>query len=265
MPVIIAHGQPKSGSTFLFAAATELCDLINGENIYVTLESCMGAGAPIFHSKLDAQLVEDMLIKARDKTLVIKTHDFLPDDVRHMIEDKRVRAFTSFRDPRDACRSMLDAGISDRAKGNNRWFASRSKVEELTRPISAHLRQVQTWIDCADVLALPYYIISNNQDYAVRLLSKHLGFGALGSIVAAKMEAEKKEIPEFHKGFSDRFLTDFSTEEIDFLNKAMAEQIATYSFNAKEKMAKLGHRMLHDRLVAMRQAALEARGVSEVL
>lgn len=263
MPVVLAHGQPKSGSTFLFAASTELRDLVDGDNYYAAMKDCLGPDAQAFHAKPDAEYVREVLAKARQKTLVIKTHGPLSDDVRGMVERGEVRAFTSFRDPRDACKSMLDAGEADRARGSDRWFASRTKADQLIRPITNHIRDLQSWLDCPQVLALPYYIIANNQDFAVRTLCRHLGLGAYGSLLAGIMQAKKATIPEFHKGVSDRFLTDFPAEEIVMLNTAMAPQIAGYRKAAAERMSALGHRMLHDRLVAMRRAKLAEMGIPE--
>jgi hypothetical protein len=262
MPVVIAHGQPKSGSTFLFGAAVELRNMVDGDTIYQALKLALGEDANAFENEIDAALVKHLLARAGHKTLVIKTHGTLSGDVRALVEAGRVRAFTSFRDPRDACRSMLDAGVSDRAKGNQRFFASKSRVDELVRPIARQFAALQSWLDCPQVLAMPYYIIANDQDFAVRLLAMHLGFGALASVVAAKMQARKTSVPEFHKGISDRFLKDFSLEEIGYLNKVMAAQVATYEADAQRIMAKLGHRMLYARLVAMREARLRELGLS---
>jgi hypothetical protein len=261
MPVIIAHGQPKSGSTFLFATATELRSLIDGDNYYAAMKAALGSDAQAFQARLDAAYVRDVLARAGKKTLVLKTHGPLTDDLRAMVAAGEVPAFTSFRDPRDACKSMLDAGESDRARGSDRWFASKTRAEELVRPIANQVRDLQSWLDCPQVLALPYYIIANNQDFAVRRLCRHLGHGALGSLMAGIMQAKKTTVPEFHKGISDRFLTDFPAEEIVFLNRTMAPQIAAYRRVAAERMAALGHRMLHDRLVAMRQARLAEMGI----
>jgi hypothetical protein len=263
MPVFISHGQPKSGSTFLFQASIELRNVVDGGNFYTELKNALGDATAAFQDRIDRALIERLLETAGSKTLTIKTHGALADDVRAMIEDGRVRAFTSFRDPRDACRSMLDAGIADRAKGNTRWFASKTRVDELVRPIKKHLQDLHTWIACPKVLCMPYYIIANNQDFAVRTLCHHLGHGALGSLIAGVMGAMKTLVPEFHKGESDRFLSDFSPEEIAFLNRAMAPQIETYYETAARKMVELGHRMLHDNLVARREARLAGLGLSE--
>lgn len=263
MPVIIAHGQPKSGSTFLFATAYRLTEFLNRQEFYGFFEKRLGKDADVFANKVDRPMIERMIDAAGGYTLLVKTHDKLSDEVRELIDGRRVMAFTSFRDPRDSCRSMLDAGIEDRQQGRDRWFATRSKAEELIRPIISHIKAVDSWLDCPQVLALPYYIIANNQDFAVRTLCRHLGLGAYGSLLAGIMQAKKATIPEFHKGVSDRFLTDFPAEEIVMLNKAMAPQIAGYRKVAAERMSALGHRMLHDRLVAMRRAKLAEMGIPE--
>ena len=263
MPVIIAHGQPKSGSTFLFAAATELRGLLDGDNYYAAMKQALGDDVNAFQVRLDEPFVRDVLHKAGGKTLVLKTHGGLTDGVRAMLERGEVRGFTSFRDPRDVCKSMLDAGTADRARGSDRWFASKTQAEELVRPISNHIRDLQSWLDCRRVLAIPYYIVANCQDFAVLRLCHHLGWAACGSLLAGIMQAKKTSVPEFHKGVSDRFLSDFSTEEIQFLNKSMAPQIVAYRAVAAGRTAALGHRMLHDRLVAMRQARLAQMGLYE--
>ncbi|NAZ38125.1 hypothetical protein [Rubellimicrobium sp. CFH 75288] len=257
MPLIIAHGQPKSGSTFLFQAAVALRDRVDGTELYAVLRRLLGQNASVFYDHIPLERVQTILEAAGPETLIIKTHGPLPDDVRPLLEQGLVKAFTSFRDPRDACRSMLDAGASDRAKGSTRWFASKTRVEDLTGPIAHQYRSLQTWLDCPQVLAIPYYITANHQDAAVRLLCRHLGYGALGRLIAAQMQERRSSVPEFYKGISDRFLSDFSAEEIAFLNGALAPQIAAYERHAAERMARLGHRMLHTHLVALRNAHLD--------
>lgn len=263
MPLILAHGQPKSGSTFLFAVATTLRSRVDHDSYYEAMKSALGADSDAFRARLDGDTVRGVLAKAGRKTLVLKTHGPLTDDVRQMIERGEVRAFTSFRDPRDACKSMLDAGASDRARGVDRWFATKTRADELVRPIAKQISDLGTWLDCPKVFVVPYYITANNQDFAVRSLCRHLGFGALASLVAGIMQADKSSVPEFNRGISDRFLADLSVEDIGMLNTVMAKEIVFYRQLAAERMAALGHRMLHDRLVRMRQTRLAEMGLTD--
>ena len=256
MPVIIAHGQPKSGSTFLFETAKELREIRDGDDHKLALRECLGPRFHPFQPRIDRPLLEDILAKAGDRTLVIKTHGALDGEVRSMIESGRIRAFTSFRDPRDACLSMLDAGVLDRAKGRTRWFATKTMMQELIEPILYHLKDLEGWIACPPVLAIPYYLIAHHQDHAVRLLCAHLGQGALGSVVAARMQARKSTVVEFNKGVTDRFLTGFSTEEIGYLNTRMAPQIQRYERLLARKMIQYGHRLLYCHLIAIRNREL---------
>jgi len=258
MPVIIAHGQPKSGSTFLFQTVLESLSIIEGDLFYRIWAKKMGEGTPVFFGKVDLESVREVQARAGSNILVMKTHSVLPDEVRELIERGEIRAFTSFRDPRDACRSMLDAGISDRAKGVSRWFATKTKAEELIRPIGNQVRDMITWLDCPAVLAVPYYITANNQDFAVVRLCEHLGFRGLGRVMAGIMQANKTAVPEFHKGVSDRFLTDFNWSDIQQLNAAMSAEIRLYEEILGPKMKELHHHMLCQQLVRMREERLAA-------
>lgn len=218
----------------------------------------------MFHVEVTVGLVRDFLDGAGSKTLIIKTHSELHPEVRKLIDAGQVHAFTSFRDPRDTCRAMLDAGISDRAKGDMRYFAKFHAVEDWIKPLARQMNFLQTWTQCNKVLSIPYYLTANKQDFVVQRLCAHLGHGETGGTLAAEMQSKKETIPEFNKGISDRFLTDFSNREIAFLNTALQKQISIYQKLAKANMAKLGHRMLHDHLVAIRKGALESRGLTEV-
>lgn len=256
MPVIIAHGQPKSGSTFLFRTVCEAISQVEGQEFYSLWASLMGQGVNVYFETVTPEDLGRLTERAGERTVVIKTHAALSDDVREMVERGDVRAFTSFRDPRDACRSMLDAGISDREKGSTRWFATKTKSSELVRPIAYQCRMLQSWMNCPKVLALPYYLIANDQDYTVRRLCDHLGFSGIGHLVSTHMDETKASVPEYHKGISDRFLEDFNWPEIEFLNKALAPEIAQYEKHLLPRMEEFGHQSLCAQLIHMRDERL---------
>ncbi len=260
MPIVVAHGQPKSGSTFLWATALELSSIANGQEYYSFKDSRLGKDFSGFHANVTADLVESVArqIDPGDY-IVLKTHGPFTEEMKDLVESRAVVAFTSFRDPRDTALSTLDAGQSDREKGSSRWFTKFTEVRQLVAPIVRQFNNIVPWVANEQVLSVPYYLIAARQNRVVEVLARHLGYGTLGHRLTQQMDQQKTAVPEWNKGIADRFADELSSEEIRFLNQKFAEILPQYDALLRGKMAELGHRMLCELLVASRERRLERK------
>ena len=75
MPIVIAHGQPKSGSTFLYMAGTILTEMTNNVEYYSFAESVAGPDFKTFQNEVSADYLENLAQRVpANKTLIFKTH-----------------------------------------------------------------------------------------------------------------------------------------------------------------------------------------------
>ncbi len=260
MPIIIAHGQPKSGSTFLWSASLALSSIVNGQEYYAFVHERLGDEIAGFQANISASVIETVASRIDPADyVVLKTHGPFTEEMQDMVENEKVIAFTSFRDPRDTAVSTLDAGASDRKKGSTRWFTKFTDVHQLVTPIIRQFSNIVPWVECPKVFSVPYYMTAARQSTTVELLARHLGYGVLGHRLARQMDSEKTAVPEWNKGIADRFIEALEPDEIEFLNEKFAEVLPRYNEMLRQRMAALGHRMLYEYLVASREERMSAK------
>ncbi len=257
MPIVIAHGQPKSGSTFLYMTALELATMANGQEYNSFRDERLGPGFPDFHPEVTRETVDRI---ARDiaphEYLILKTHSEFTPEIEELIDSGAVLAFTSFRDPRDTILSTLDAGESDRRKGSRRWFSKFSELDELITPVLRQCNRVLPWLSKDGVLAIPFYLIAMRQETSVRILAKYLRFGfALHTLTQAMLE-KRAELPEWNKGVADRYIDELTSDDIFLLNHAFAEVLPAFDGHLREHMAEAGHRLFCEWAISTRDARL---------
>ncbi len=260
MPIVLAHGQPKSGSTFLYIAALEMAALANGEEYYRFRNARLGDDFVDFQPSVTPALVDYVADRIRpNEYIVLKTHNVLTPDLEGMIDSGAVLALTSFRDPRDTVLSTLDAGRSDRERGSTRWFSRFTEVEQLILPVKRQFTRVVPWIRHPKVLAIPYYLTAMRQSTAVAVLAQHLGCGHTSRQVAQSMEARKLTLPEWNKGLADRYIDGLSGSDVRSLNEAFADILPEYDQLLRQTLSAIGHRLFCEWAIAQRDRRLEAK------
>ncbi len=260
MTVVIAHGQPKSGSTFLYMTAMEIAQNVNSEEFYTYKNRVLGEDFPTFVDEITADFVLDLDNRIpRHQMFIIKTHGELSEDLAAIIARGQVKAFTSFRDLRDTALSTLDVAVKDREIGDARYFAKYNEIEQLRNAIPWQWNAVSPWVRCPGVFANPYYMTALSQSTCVGLLARYLGAGYMSNTLAAEMDAKRTSLPEYNKGVLDRFVSELSPNAIQFANETWAAEIAEYNALLETKMAELGHAMACHYYMRMRDAKITER------
>ena len=258
--IVIAHGQPKSGSTFLYMTAQAIAEHVNGEGFHPFMYRVLGSNFNAFQNEVPASLIVHVdKAVGPERMFIIKTHGKLTEDVAELIAAGQVKAFTSFRDPRDTALSTLNVGESDRAKGVDRWFSTITEMKQLVRPIKSQTVTTFAWARHPDVLAIPYYLTALSQAASVGLIARHLGVRSLQGVLGAEMEAKRRSLPEFNKGVLDRFVEDLSVKDIRFCSDVWADIIAEYESLLKTTMTRLGYRLAYRYYAGLRDARLRER------
>lgn len=260
MPIVIAHGQPKSGSTFLYVTALEIAALANGEEYYRFRTARLGKDFQDFRPSIEPELIHEVsgMIDPKDY-IILKTHNVLTPDIEELIDNGSVLAFTSFRDPRDTVLSTLDAGKSDRERGSTRWFTKFTEAEQLVAPVRRQFERVVPWIQNRNVLAIPYYMIAYEQAATVTILARHLGCGAICHHLASAMDVKKSSLPEWNKGLADRYIDILDRKDVQFLNQAFAKVLPVYDRFLRDRMGNHNYNLLCAHLIAEREGRLQSK------
>ena len=260
MTLIIAHGLPKSGSTFLFQVAKDVAASINGFP-YVEAQDRFfpGMDAVGYVQQPVDSIIEPMLRLLPPKaSFVLKTHGRMTPLIASGIQSGSIKALVSFRDPRDALVSMLDAGVSDRENGKERGFDLLRRVDDALRPLKGSWGMARDWAFFPGVLAIPYLLTATNQDFVIRLICTHLRAGHCFSAIRERYAQDKgSKIAEFNKGLADRFLEALTPEEIARVSKDFKNEIAECDALTARWMQAYGFHTLHQAMHERRQKRLD--------
>jgi len=260
MPLILAHGQPKSGSTFLFEIAKWAVAHANGfpPGEFAEKFSLEPRLAQLYIEQPTADIVDAIEERLPEgKYYVIKTHGTLNPAIRARILNRTLLAFTSFRDPRDCIVSLLDAGMRDRAMGGERGFSRVLSVKDALKRTKFAWKNARDWANCKEILKIPYYLTVTDRDLVVTLICEHIGLGMAANAVQAKFKLEQiKKISQFNVGVADRFLDALSPADVAKATLALENQIRKVDQLTERWMTEFGHRAAYELIHTRREERL---------
>ncbi len=257
MALLIAHGLPKSGSTFLFQVAKDVAASINGLSHYQAKAAFFpGMDVPDFVQQPDDEFIRHLVERLpRGAAYVVKTHGAMTPLLKSAIAAGDIRAVVSFRDVRDTIISMLDAGESDRRKGANRFFGTLHRMEDAIGPARHGWRVAREWVRCEGALPIPYYLTACDQNTVIRKICDYMGASrSFYSIFPRYLSNKASKITEFHKGVADRFLDDLPPHQVVALTRTFSEMICENDLLTEHWMNAYGYRLLYQKRFYDRQA-----------
>ncbi|MES2684950.1 MAG: hypothetical protein V4650_15625 [Pseudomonadota bacterium] len=187
--IVLCYGMLKSGSTLAF----ELCKAVLEAKGLVQRrlpDEVVRAGhAGNFIGKLlPEQLLGLQAAVGPDEIIAIKTHAPLPLETRAAIlagqAQGAIRLQVSFRDPREICLSLLDAGARARGREGSgaQGFGAIHTLEQAARFIENQIRHCVSWAAVSDALLLPYNEVAFDPDPVITRLCADLGIGMLDQL-----------------------------------------------------------------------------------
>ena len=144
--IVLSYGMTKSGSTLAF----ELCKSVLQQRGYEQRRLPDGAVAPWHHINFMNTLTVENLQRALDEVspkeiIAVKTHVAIGPDERAFIEKRiaeaSIKVHVNYRDPREVCLSLVDAGVQAREKGRPA-FAEIHTLADAARIVQAAARRV---------------------------------------------------------------------------------------------------------------------------
>lgn len=229
MTFIIAHGVAKSGSTFLFQVARDVAAAINGlPHEKAKSRFFPGMEVPDYVLQPADDLIEPLVrLLPPSAAYVLKTHGRITPFITSGIRSGLIKAVVSFRDPRDLVVSMLDAGVSDRKKRQDRGFSPLYNVEDALQPVRDGWEAAREWAYLPGTLPVPYLLIATNHDFIIHLVCEYLSATHCYPSIRERYSHDKATtIREFHKGVADRFLEDLTPGELAGVSNSLEREIA---------------------------------------
>jgi hypothetical protein len=262
MPLIIAHGEPKSGSSFLAQIAFGAARLANGPSTQIRAEiKRSGVITPRF--EFSSNITDDFARRLAaaippNRYYVLRTHGGLSAGVAADIAKGNVIAYTSFRDPRDIAVSMLDMARRARREGRELWQTELRRASEMIKHVKFGHRHMLEWVGQPNVTALPFYLTSCETNATIDVLCAHLGLPQHAPAMKLQFGpgGDAKRIHHFEKGVPDRFLEGLEPEEIAEIGGVLASEIAEIDELNSKWMQRLGYADLLERLTLQRERRL---------
>lgn len=217
--LIISYGIPKSGSTLTF-------ELINGmlksighpqERLPDGLVS-PGHGVN-FIEKVTPDVVSKLIAALpADGFICVKTHARLDRSILGQLEDlqaqRKLQVVACYRDPRDICLSLMDAGKHAREKGK-KAFSECTDLKSVVPKVERQLMTFRVWGAVRGAIRLNYDVVAFATDRAFDVLEAALGIKCDREI--ARQHAFSDAFTQMNKGVRNRYVTDLTAEDATYL------------------------------------------------
>lgn len=251
--LLLCYGLTRSGSTLAF-------ELVRGilANAGHTQERLPDGPVTSGHSinyveAVTRKKLEELLAAAGDRWIAVKTHSGMADSlfmyVERLQKEKRLQLIASYRDPRDICLSLVDAGKAARAS-NLHAFSENTDLNVAAGRVATQIENFLKWASVPGALLLPYDAVAFHPDDAIERIAGVFGL---------RPDKETVKRYAFHQAFTqksrarpNRYLDELSLEQ----NREFHERFETFISNFIEGDPR-------ELLLQMRQEILRRRALKE--
>lgn len=217
--IIFCHGMAKSASSFVTQLTLGLVRIHCQKNYFKlrSLKDYLPGSNGLFvddHIDLDSLVREiyDDIGTSREHFIVIKIHRACTPYVASMIESCRVKAISTYRDPRDIALSLLDAARLDFANNKNR-FTKYKSIVDTQEMVDYQIKCFKTWSAVKNISLVSYEDIALNPNNVSHQISSYLGFEDNESVVV-DLTSDKSTIWEYNKGVLNRWVSEFEPSDV---------------------------------------------------
>lgn len=187
--IVISYGIPKSGSTLAYeqlrgiltGAGHEQEILFNDRPGATDGDSHRGTPRN-FLNLISRERIEEMIARiGPDRIIAVKTHSAFPVDMFRWLEERQaardIQVIASYRDPRDICLSLLDAGARARDRGKDA-FVKVTDLEKAMVNVQRRIASFRRWAALRGTVRLNYEDVAFNPDKAIDAMEQALGVKA---------------------------------------------------------------------------------------
>jgi hypothetical protein len=224
--LVPCYGIQKSGSTLTFELVKGVLQTAGFEQTFLRNER-FKAGVPVPQSarnyieRITKEKIEGLIAEiGSDRRIAVKTHGAFPDEMFPWLEEMQARrelqVIVSWRDPRDICLSLLDAGErSRRIKAGA--FTELQTLDAAAAYVSKRIARYRKWAALRGTLRLDYDAVAFAPDAAIDAIEKDLGVAS--DRVQAKQYAFEEADTRKNKALRDRHLDEMTAEQMAKLEK----------------------------------------------
>lgn len=217
--LVLCYGIPKSGSTLAFELVKGMLQSAGFDqetfvNDRLGPERLKRAGPANrnYVMRLSKQKIKDLISEiGPDRKIAVKTHARFQERLFPWLErmqaDGQLQVIASYRDPREICLSLLDAGEKARTRGV-KTFASVSDLRHAQENVQQRLEEFRKWAALRGTLRLSYNTVAFSPDDAIDLIERTLDIKC--DREAAKKYAYELASTQKNKAKKDRYRSDLT-------------------------------------------------------
>jgi hypothetical protein len=232
--LILCYGITKSGSTLAFELAKAILDGAGRPQDRLA-DGVVEPGHHInFINKIDQARIDALLGAIPEgSAIAVKTHaSFAPGMIRYLdrlTEEGRLKVHAAYRDPREICLSMVDAG--EHARANERKaFSEIATLDDAAENVKRQISNFLRWAAVKDALRLSYNATAFDMEATVTAMAAHLGVQTDAAAVCQTVT--ETSFTQKNKAVKDRYKDELTVRQNEHL-KAM---FRAFIVNACERM-----------------------------
>lgn len=226
--LILCYGITKSGSTLGFELIKAMLRTAGFEQTRLP-DGVVKPGHRVnYVEKLDSDGIARLRDAIGDKTkIAVKVHCNLnrPTYLRltELQSQGGVQIFASYRDPREMCLSLVDAGARAR-KNNEGPFSEFVTLDDAIPEVEKQINVFRRWGSIPGVVRLGYDMVAWEPDRAIDVIERTVGITAKRE--AAKHQAFNRSFTQKNKAVKDRH-NELTPEQ----NQQLLERFASFMDN----------------------------------
>lgn len=176
--LILCYGITKSGSTLTFELIKGM--LASAGHVQERLpDGPVNPGHRVnYVQPLDRKRLNQLLAAVGERRIAVKTHAGFNDPLFPYLEELhragRLRIVASYRDPREICLSLVDAGKRARAD-KKKEFSEVTDLESAVPRVMEQVQKFRRWGAVEGTLRLDYDLVAFSPDAALDRLEACLG------------------------------------------------------------------------------------------
>jgi len=252
--LVLCYGIPKSGSTLAFELVKGVLESVGHRQERLPDGPVNRHRRMNFLEPVDESRVKTLIAAIGQRSIAVKTHSGMSDALFPFLENlqaaRQVQIIASYRDPRDICLSLVDAGVKARAKGRKE-FSETVDIASAVPRVVAQIAKFRKWASVRGALRLDYDTVAFATDTAIDQIEKSLGI--VSDRARAKEHAFTDAFTQRNKAKRKRFeeeLTEAQKKELTakfapFIRNVCEGKNDQWFLNYRQELlAKLGHRAI---------------------
>jgi hypothetical protein len=224
--IVFSVGQQRSASSYCMDMTKALMlksrkTINKGRNRYL---APYAFGKTFFVSGKNGELDTILAEYDGEFDLLLKTHMKPSPAIIEALNDGKLKATVTYRQPQDAVLSILEVAGRDRKRGTDRGFSHIETIEQAINSVRGHVRNISQWLELDHVLKLSYDETTASSEKLAHRINDYLELGLEPQVlkrVSRRIDSETGH--EFNVGQSGRWKTVLSQEEQRAVIEAFGE------------------------------------------